>query len=135
MILGKILYDREWLLFSFLKKVVYFFKTLGFMFGKKEGGYLPSVPLLIKKNDSHLCNACGLCETVCPSHCLEVVAVGGKKSPSGGKMEQFYLDLHRCIGCRLCVQVCPEEALTMGTSFAGDAFSGQRLGKDELVLR
>ena len=136
MILGKVLYDRDWVFVSFFKKAVYFFGSLRLFFGaKKTLRDAPSpFPLLIKKGGGFLCNACGLCEVACPSRCIEVAAVGSDKSPLGGRLEEFFLDVRRCIGCRICLQVCPEGALDMDTPYPGDIFAGGRLDKEELAV-
>jgi NADH-quinone oxidoreductase subunit I len=59
------------------------------------------------------CIACGLCEVVCPGHCLEVHA-----RPEGGDrrvriLEEYILDASHCLVCGYCAAACPVEAVVM----------------------
>ncbi len=59
------------------------------------------------------CVACGLCEVVCPGHCLEVHA-----QPEGGDrrvriLEAYILDASHCLFCGYCAAACPVEAVVM----------------------
>ncbi|MBV9121055.1 MAG: NADH-quinone oxidoreductase subunit I [Chloroflexi bacterium] len=59
------------------------------------------------------CVACGLCEVVCPGHCLEVHA----QSEGGDRrvriLEEYILDASHCLVCGYCAAACPVEAVVM----------------------
>ncbi len=63
------------------------------------------------------CIGCKMCEKICPSDVISVIAGGRKESPVTGKKrgycDDFTLDLNACIVCELCVQVCPTDAILM----------------------
>ena len=59
------------------------------------------------------CIACGLCEVVCPGHCLEV-----DTQEEGGDrrvriLEEYILDASHCLLCGYCADACPVEAVVM----------------------
>ncbi len=72
--------------------------------------------ILTTRDDGGLrCVACYMCETVCPAHCISIVAeedpeatVEWEKKPLS-----FEIDLLRCVFCGYCVDACPKQALIM----------------------
>ncbi len=78
------------------------------------------------------CVACMLCPTVCPAHCITVVAED-TGDPSIEKAPAiFEIDELRCVVCGLCVEACPVDAIRMDTgvhmkpvTFRGDAILGK----------
>jgi NADH-quinone oxidoreductase subunit I len=57
------------------------------------------------------CDACHLCETVCPSGCI---TIDSSEGPDGTKqLDRFDLDLARCIFCGYCEEVCPRAAIVL----------------------
>ena len=127
MILGKSLYDRRPPLRSFLGRLARLFWSLA---SRGPGGAPPGggflLPSLLKEGGAFLCDACGLCETVCPARCIEVL-------PGPGGLEDFRLDAHRCVQCRLCETVCPEGAVALSPVPHGLVSGKGALGKEGLA--
>jgi NADH-quinone oxidoreductase subunit I len=70
--------------------------------------------LMTRDDGSVRCVACMCCPTVCPAHCITIVAEetgnGAEKRP-----KLFEIDELRCIVCGLCVEACPCDAIRMDT--------------------
>jgi NADH-quinone oxidoreductase subunit I len=71
---------------------------------------------LMRRDDGEVrCVACMCCPTVCPAHCITIVAEetgnGNEKRP-----KVFEIDELRCIACGLCVEACPCDAIRMDTA-------------------
>lgn len=69
---------------------------------------------LMRRDDGEVrCVACMMCPTVCPAHCITIVA---EESPSGAiekRPKIFEIDELRCVVCGLCVEACPCDAIRM----------------------
>jgi formate hydrogenlyase subunit 6/NADH:ubiquinone oxidoreductase subunit I len=59
------------------------------------------------------CIACGLCEVVCPGHCLEVHAQAEGGDRRVRILEEYILDVSHCLFCGYCAAACPVEAVVM----------------------
>ncbi len=68
-----------------------------------------------REDGSTKCVACGLCEAVCPSHCIYVEA---EEYKNGKRFPRVYeIDGTRCIFCGFCEEVCPVNAIRMGGNY------------------
>src|SRR5882724_5688331 len=94
--------------------------------------------LMLREDGQTRCVACMMCPTVCPAHCITIVA---EEAPDG-RIEKrpkiFEIDELRCVVCGLCVEACPCDAIRMDTGehapsvdFRGDSI----LGKIDLLKR
>lgn len=59
------------------------------------------------------CIACGLCEVVCPGHCLEVHAQEEGGDRRVRILKEYILDVSHCLFCGYCANACPVEAVVM----------------------
>lgn len=79
--------------------------------------YRASFALVHDEHGEEACIGCALCEKICPSQIITVVAAPKAPSAATGKtrgwLKDFTLDLNACIICELCVQVCPADAIIM----------------------
>jgi len=72
--------------------------------------------LMLRDDGQVRCVACMMCPTVCPAHCITIVA---EEAPDG-KIEKrpkiFEIDELRCVVCGLCAEACPCDAIRMDTA-------------------
>jgi len=72
--------------------------------------------LMLRDDGQVRCVACMMCPTVCPAHCITIVA---EEAPDG-KIEKrpkiFEIDELRCVVCGLCAEACPCDAIRMDSA-------------------
>lgn len=95
--------------------------------------YRTSFALVHDEHGDEACIGCKMCEKICPSFIITVVAGGRAASEKTGKQrgwcKDFTLDLNACIHCELCVQVCPTDAIVMLREQAPPTYS-----REDMVL-
>jgi len=70
--------------------------------------------LMVRDDGSVRCVACMCCPTVCPAHCITIVAED-TGNPAEKRPKIFEIDELRCVVCGLCVEACPCDAIRMDT--------------------
>lgn len=56
------------------------------------------------------CKGCGLCETVCPKH---IIQLEKEKINAKGYHPASVTDKEKCIGCAFCATMCPDSVITV----------------------
>ncbi|HET9910243.1 MAG TPA: NADH-quinone oxidoreductase subunit I [Anaerolineales bacterium] len=73
--------------------------------------------LVMRKDGTEKCVACGLCEKICPASAISIVA--GEKDNADRYPVKYSLDMSRCVYCGYCEEVCPKEAIVMSSEYEG----------------
>jgi NADH-quinone oxidoreductase subunit I len=93
--------------------------------------------LMLRDDGSVRCVACMCCPTVCPAHCITIVAEE-TGNPNEKRPAIFEIDELRCVVCGLCVEACPCDAIRMDTGVHAHPTEKRYeavLGKTDLMSR
>ncbi len=63
------------------------------------------------------CVACFMCQTVCPSNCIRIVAEEAPWPDRDKRPKIFEIDMLRCIYCGMCEEACPCDAIELTEKF------------------
>lgn len=80
------------------------------------------------------CVACYMCSTVCPAHCIDIVAAPSPWPDREKYPETFVLDELRCIYCGMCEQACPVDAIELTTLYDLTGLSREEMMFDKEKL-
>lgn len=77
---------------------------------------------------NHLCTGCGICEDVCPKHCITMIRTKGEHRPN--------VDLSVCLGdkCGRCLKVCPGVGVNLN-DMAKQMFIDPQIKEDKYIGR
>ncbi|HJJ28375.1 MAG TPA: 4Fe-4S binding protein [Methanocorpusculum sp.] len=78
--------------------------------------------------DRAVCNGCGLCQKVCPSHAIEPVVHPAAEGEKPQKRIRIYVG--NCIFCGQCIDICAKHALSQSDEFllaAEDRFADSQI--------
>ena len=91
--------------------------------------------LMLRLDETPRCTACQLCQTVCPSHCINIEP---EECPTPGIEKwpkRFDIDMLRCVYCGFCVEACPCDAIRMDTGkYENASYTGPKLIYDKEYL-
>ena len=59
------------------------------------------------------CVACLMCQTVCPSNCIHIVAEEAPWEDRDKRPNIFEIDMLRCLYCGMCEEACPCDAIEL----------------------
>ncbi len=77
--------------------------------GRLQKRFKPKeMPVARVEND--LCSGCGLCSSICPFDCIEII----KQEGATDRFGVATVKVARCVACRLCKSMCIKEAINMG---------------------
>src|SRR3954465_1355242 len=71
--------------------------------------------LMLRDDGQVRCVACMMCPTVCPAHCITIVAEEAADGSIEKRPKIFEIDELRCVVCGLCAEACPCDAIRMDT--------------------
>jgi NADH-quinone oxidoreductase subunit I len=63
------------------------------------------------------CVACFMCQTVCPAHCIRIIAEEAPWDDRDKRAQVFEIDMLRCIYCGMCEEACPCDAIELTETY------------------
>ena len=85
--------------------------TIQYPFVSKQVSHVARSQFRLNLKD---CNACGVCEEVCPVRAVEIQyldSMGDLELINQKKVRQIYVDFGQCVSCGICVEECEPRAL------------------------
>jgi NADH-quinone oxidoreductase subunit I len=76
-------------------------------------GYRGEHRLKVDELGREKCVACFMCQTICPSNCIHIVAEEAPWPDRDKRPKVFQIDMLRCIYCGMCEEVCPCDAIEL----------------------
>lgn len=76
---------------------------------------------------NNICTGCGICEDVCPKHCITIKRVNGEHRPM--------IDEALCVDCGKCLKVCPGMGINL-SQISADLYSHEKdIKQDKYIGR
>ena len=69
--------------------------------------------LKVDEQGREKCVACLMCQTVCPSNCIDIIAEEAPWEDRDKRPKIFEIDMLRCIYCGMCEEACPCDAIEL----------------------
>jgi NADH-quinone oxidoreductase subunit I len=83
-------------------------------------------------NGEERCNACKLCEAVCPA--LAITIEAEPREDGSRRTTRYDIDMTKCIYCGLCQEACPVDAIVEGPNFEFSTETREELLYDKRKL-
>jgi len=80
------------------------------------------------------CVACFMCSTICPAHCIDIVAAESPWPDREKYPQSFQIDELRCIFCGMCEESCPVEAIELTSLYDLTGLSREEMVFDKEKL-
>ena len=83
-------------------------------------------------NGEERCNACKLCEAICPAQAITIEAE--PRDDGSRRTTRYDIDMTKCIYCGYCEEACPVDAIVEGPNFEYATETREELFYDKAKL-